>query len=245
MTNPGPVGPTHPPLDAASPADTATANKARVADVRLDAALLVICKTPAPGRTKTRLCPPLSAEQASAVAWACVLDTLDLAVAVPARRHVLVLDGEPGPWIPDQFEVIAQRGVGLAERLANAFAEVADDAVVIAMDTPQVRVDELSQALAAVTATPPKAVLGPASDGGYWAIGLPRTINPGPVFEAIPMSTAETGAAQHERLVALGCEVELLEQRRDIDDYDDLIAVASLIPGSRVARCVEAVRPRS
>ena len=51
----------------------------------------VIAKAPQPGLVKTRLCPPLSPQDACEVAWACLLDTLDAAIAVPARRHVILL----------------------------------------------------------------------------------------------------------------------------------------------------------
>ena len=62
--------------------------------------LLVIAKQPVPGRVKTRLVPPCTFEQAAALAEAALADTLQTALTVPARRRVLVLDGNPGPWLP-------------------------------------------------------------------------------------------------------------------------------------------------
>ena len=52
------------------------------------------------------------------------------------------------------------------------------------------------------------AVLGLSEDGGYWAIGLRRYL-PG-LFDGVPMSTDDTGAAQLERLVSQGLSVHLL-----------------------------------
>lgn len=196
----------------------------------LDGAVMVIAKAPMPGRSKTRLCPPLTPAQACDVAWACMHDTLATVAAVPAARRVLVLDGEPGSWIPDGFEVIAQRGDGLAERLAAAFSDVGRPAVVIAMDTPQVTADLLTQGLAIVVSEPTAASFGPAYDGGFWLLGLGARTDPDAAFSGVPMSVAHTGAAQADRLRSLGLSVRMLPELQDIDTVDDLRAVAATMP---------------
>ena len=61
-----------------------------------DTTLLVIAKQPVPGRVKTRLVPPFTHEQAAALAEAALADTLHTMLMAPARRRLLVLDGEPG-----------------------------------------------------------------------------------------------------------------------------------------------------
>jgi len=99
--------------------------------------LLVIAKEPVAGRVKTRLVPPCTPEQAAALAEAALADTLHAVLAVPARRRVLVLDGEPGPWLPPGFDVMPQCGGGLDERLAGAFAAISGPALLVGMDTPQ------------------------------------------------------------------------------------------------------------
>ncbi len=206
-------------------------------------ALMVIAKAPIPGRVKTRLCPPLDCAGACRVARACLLDTLDAAAAVPAQRHVLVFEGDPTDWCPPGWECIAQRGGFLGERLANAFQDVADAAVVIAMDTPQVSPASLRFALRALGGAggAGRAAFGPAQDGGFWAIGLPRGVDPAAVFADVPMSTGETGARQRERLVELGLEVIELETLRDIDVIADLRAVAEAAPDRRVAAVARAL----
>jgi uncharacterized protein len=205
-------------------------------------AVMCIAKTPQPGRSKTRLCPPLSPQEASEVAWASLLDSLDAVAAVPAARHVLVLDGDEGPWIPPCFEVIPQRGLGLAERLAAAFTDVDADAVVIAMDTPQVTGDMLASALAVLDRG--DSVFGPAADGGYWLIGLRRHVSPIAVFHDIPMSQATTGASQLARLDSLGLRTHHLDTLRDIDVFDDLHAVAASCEGTRLAALVASLTER-
>jgi hypothetical protein len=102
------------------------------------------------------------------------------------------------------------------------------------MDTPQVAPSDLVHALDRLAEPAIDAVLGPAADGGYWAIGLcearPR------VFLGVPMSTAGTGRAQHMRLRQLGLRVALLPALRDVDRIADARAVAALAPAGRFAR---------
>lgn len=129
--------------------------------------LLVIAKEPRPGRVKTRLTPPFTPEEAAALAEASLADTLDAVARTPARRRVLVLDGEPGPWLPAGVEVVPQCAGGLDERLAAAFAGCDGPALLIGMDTPQVTPELLTVDFAGCDAW-----FGPAADGGFWALGL-------------------------------------------------------------------------
>lgn len=207
-------------------------------------ALMVIAKAPVPGRVKTRLCPPLDLHGACRVARACLLDTLDAAAAVPAQRHVLVFEGDPTGWCPPGWECIAQRGELLGDRLANAFCDVGGAAVVIAMDTPQLNPARLGLALRWVGQAATTA-FGPAEDGGFWAIGLPLGVDPVAVFADVPMSTPITGARQRQRLVDLGLAVRSLETLRDIDNIEDLRAVAADAPHGRVAAVARALLPTS
>jgi len=195
-------------------------------------ALLVIAKAPEPGKVKTRLTPPCSPEQAAALAGAALADTLAAVQAAGATRRVLILDGPPGDWIPAGFEVVAQRGNGLAERLANGFADAGAPALLVGMDTPQVTPALLDAGLAALEAGA-GSVLGQAEDGGYWAIGL-RESDPR-VFAGVPMSTEGTGAAQRARLEALGLAVAELPPLLDVDTIADAREVAAAAPGTRFA----------
>jgi rSAM/selenodomain-associated transferase 1 len=200
----------------------------------MSAALLVLAKAPRPGRSKTRLCPPCTPRDAAALARAALADTLDTVLATPAARRVLVLDGPVGDWLAPGIEVVAQRGAGLDERLAHAFADVGGPALLVGMDTPQVTRGDLARGLERLAAPGVDAVLGPATDGGYWAIGL-REAQPR-AFLGVPMSTAWTGRAQHERLRRLGLRVALLPALRDVDRIADARAVAALAPAGRFAR---------
>ncbi|MGW0699841.1 TIGR04282 family arsenosugar biosynthesis glycosyltransferase [Streptomyces sp. NPDC002867] len=192
--------------------------------------LLVIAKQPLPGRVKTRLTPPFTAEEAAALAEAALTDTLAAVAVTPADRHVLVLDGSPGPWLPPGFEVLPQCAGGLDERLAAAYAACTGPALLIGMDTPQVTPGLLTPAL---DFGGHDAWFGPAADGGFWALGL-ATPDPA-LLLGVPMSVPETGAVQYERLRAAGLRTGLLPRLRDVDTAADAAAVAGEAPTGRFA----------
>ncbi len=196
-------------------------------------ALLVIAKEPIPGRVKTRLTPPCSPADAATLAAAALSDTLDVVARTPAARRVLVFDGDPRRWRRAGFEVIAQRGNGLDERLAAAFQDVDGPALLVGMDTPQLTMRLLQDGLRALSRPTVDAVLGPATDGGYWSVGLKRR---GPdVFSGVPMSCETTWSRQRARLQQLDMRVYEQPALRDVDTIEDARAVARDVPGSRFA----------
>lgn len=205
--------------------------------IPLPAQLLVLAKEPRPGRVKTRLSPALTPEQGAAVAAAALADTLRAVAATPVARRVLVLDGARSFPVPPGFDVLPQRGDGLGERLAAAFADAAADCdlplLLVGMDTPQVTSDLLERAVRSLLRDGP--VLGHAADGGWWALGLPAP-HPG-AFAGVPMSTGHTGAAQAARLAELGLTPVELPVLRDIDLPSDLQEVLRQVPAdSALAR---------
>jgi glycosyltransferase A (GT-A) superfamily protein (DUF2064 family) len=198
--------------------------------------ILVIAKQPFPGRVKTRLCPPCTPTQAAAVASAALADTLEVAEATRAMRRTLVLSGEYEP--PAGWCVVAQYGDGLGERLANAFMDTAIPGVpslLIGMDTPQITpalLDRVALALGGAD-----AVIGPAEDGGWWALAL-RDPAQAAVLRDIPMSTADTHALTVAALLARRLVVRATARLRDVDTVDDALAVARACPTGRFAAAV-------
>lgn len=201
-----------------------------------EVALVVISKAPLPGRCKTRLCPPCEPAEAARLGEAALRDTLAAVAHTPARRRLLALDGAPGAWLRPGFELRAQCGGGLGERLGHALGVTGGAALVVGMDTPQLTPALLTAAGRRLLEPGVDAVLGPAVDGGYWTIGLRR---PDPrVFEGVPMSTTRTGSLQLRRLGALGLRVAILPTLRDVDTMDDALCVARDAPGTRFAQAV-------
>lgn len=201
--------------------------------------LAVLAKEPRPGFAKTRLSPPCTPLGAATVAEASLAATLQTVRRTPAAARTLVLDGEPGPWLPRGFEIEAQAAGDLDARLTAAF-EVClargAPVVLVGMDTPQLRPSHLLAAAAALRDH--DAVVGPAFDGGYWLVGL-RWLHPN-AFSDVPMSTAATFTAQYDRLVKCGYTVAVVEALRDVDTMADAREVAALAPSGRFARAVAA-----
>ncbi|MDQ4131891.1 MAG: DUF2064 domain-containing protein [Actinomycetota bacterium] len=199
----------------------------------LPVALIVLAKVPVAGRVKTRLCPPCSEAEAAELAAAALADTLDAVAVTPVARRVLVLHGQSGQWLPPGFEVVAQRGDTLARRLVAAFEDVGGPALLIGMDTPQVTPSLLTAAAEGLLSDGTDAVLGPAEDGGLWALGLRRADRR--VFDGVPMSQPCTGSEQLARLRGVGLAVRVLPGQRDVDDFDDARTVAAGAPDTRFA----------
>jgi rSAM/selenodomain-associated transferase 1 len=207
--------------------------------------VVIMAKAPVPGQVKTRLCPPLTPDQAAAVAEAALLDSIAAVEASSARSAVVALEGPRGTWLSPRTLVLTQRDGPFGRRLAgaidDAWAGSARPVLVIGMDTPQLRGADLDAAARPLLRGdgPVQAVLGPAEDGGYWCIGVRRPI-PG-LFDGVPMSTAHTCRDQRARLAELEVTYQLLPEQRDVDEIDDALAVAGLVPGSHFARCLRAV----
>lgn len=198
--------------------------------------LLVIAKAPVPGRVKTRLCPPCTPDGAAAVAAAALADTLDAASAAAAVRRTVVLSGQhpaPAGW-----RVVPQRGDGLDERLAYAFADTALPGVaslLVGMDTPQLDAGLLAALAAGLDGA--DAVLAPAADGGWWALAL-RDPAAAAALRGVPMSRADTGARTGAALHRAGLRVAAGPPLRDVDTAADAWAVAAVRPSSRFAAAV-------
>ncbi|GAA2148339.1 TIGR04282 family arsenosugar biosynthesis glycosyltransferase [Actinomadura napierensis] len=205
--------------------------------------LVVIAKQPVPGRVKTRLTSAYTPVLAGALADAALHDTLAAVAATPAPRRVLALAGTPGPWLPDGFAVLAQRGGGLDDTLAHAFADACDGRplVLIGMDTPQVTPALLARAGRALRSH--DAVFGPARDGGFWLLGLRRPDER--LLLGVPMSRPDTGALQLARLRAAGLRVARMPELTDVDTPPDAEAVAAAAPGGRFAAAVRALGTRT
>ncbi|MEJ8641209.1 DUF2064 domain-containing protein [Streptomyces sp. MS1.HAVA.3] len=192
--------------------------------------LLVIAKAPVAGRVKTRLTSAFTPQQAADLALASLRDTLDAVLATPARRRLLVLDGEPGPWLPDGIGVVPQVAGGLDVRLAAAFAVADGPALLLGMDTPQVTPGLLA---AGLDFTEADAWFGPADDGGFWALGLAEA-DPA-LLLGVPMSVAHTGEVQRQRLAEAGLAVRDLPELCDVDTPADAARVAAIAPRTHFA----------
>ncbi len=194
--------------------------------------IVVIAKRPIAGRVKTRLVPPLTPAEAAALAAAALTDTLRAVAETPACRRVLAFDGPVDGWLPGGWSHCTQPPGGLDVRLVAAFETLADEpAVLVGMDTPQLRPRHLTR----FDPSEFDACLGPADDGGYWAIGFRNPSIARAAITGIPMSSDRTAALQLDRLADLGLRVQLLDGLVDVDTIDDAHRVAAQAHGTEFA----------
>jgi hypothetical protein len=206
----------------------------------------VVAKAPRAGFVKTRLCPPFTLAQAAELAAAALADTIETvsqAIAVGlVSRAFIVLDGDPALIaVPPEWAVLAQSAGELDRRLATAFDDIYRIApapiLLIGMDTPQLTITHLAIACEALSRRGVDAVIGPATDGGFWALGLRKPDEQ--LLLGVPMSTAWTGRAQIERLLAHGLNIVSVDEMCDADDATSAWVVAAAAPDGRFARQLE------
>ena len=218
--------------------------------------LLIMAKAPVAGQAKTRLAPAFGADGAAQIAAAALLDTLDAVGSWDVAARVVALSGDLDLATGcseitrslERFLVIPQHGATFADRLVRAHSDAARSGypvLQIGMDTPQVEGDLLSRSAGMLLADRVDAVLGPATDGGWWALGLsdPAAAS---VLAGIPMSRDDTGGLTRAALANRGCVVSELPELTDVDTPEDARAVASAMPAvSRFRQTLEALDARS
>ena len=175
------------------------------------------------------------------MARAALDDTLSTVDQCATGRRTLVVSGTyPAP---PGWQVIPQRGDGLGERLAHAFADTDDGgpALLVGMDTPQLTAELLTAVARGLDDA--DAVLGPADDGGWWTLALRRPIHAA-VLRTVPMSTSDTYRLTRTALRQLGLRVAEGPRLRDVDTADDAWTVAHECPDGRFAAAVRIHLPR-
>ncbi len=192
--------------------------------------VLILAKAPQVGQVKTRLCPPLTPDQASAFHGAMLRDTLTLVRSFASGRY-LAYSGDR-LWFdahcPD-FYLFAQQGEDLALRLHHSLDFVLrwqQPVICIGSDSPQLSLSVLQKAQVLLQRHP--VVMGPALDGGYYLIGL-RQFQP--LFLGMPMSTPGLRAATEERCRTLGLSIGYLDTLRDLDTWEDVLDQRSQLRG--------------
>jgi rSAM/selenodomain-associated transferase 1 len=196
---------------------------------RARGALVVLAKAPRPGTVKTRLCPPLTPDEAAELS-ACMLADVLAASAELAREQQLVAIlalhpaqacGETARGVPTGFRVVPQRGADLGERMEWAVREAcaggAARVLLRGSDSPLIDGGVVREALAALDEA--DLVLRPDQDGGYGLVGMRR---PAPGLFDHPMSTASVLADTLANAARHGLCARVLAPGFDVDTFADL-----------------------
>ena len=192
--------------------------------------LLLFARTPAAGKVKTRLVPPLSEDEALRLYVAFLEDAAEI-YSAPGRWQG-VLDAEPDPDDPTLRTLFArpwrrcrQAGGDLGARLAASFerefSRGAPAVVAVGSDHPALEKRLIGEAFGRLSGGV-DAVVIPAQDGGYCAIGLAAGAPVREVFAGIPWSSPAVLEATRRRFVALALEAAVLEPAYDVDRPEDL-----------------------
>jgi hypothetical protein len=199
-------------------------------------ALVIFAKAPIPGQVKTRLCPPLTPDEAATLHGSFVLDTLErtktatttfklsldryLACA-PSSTHVFfrIMEERQGVRLIDQ--VGDDLGARMHQAFETLFAREYQHGLIVGTDTPSLPLERYEQAVTLLESS--DLVLGPALDGGYYLIGLNR-LTP-ELFTDIPWSTEQVLALTQQKAHTLGLKTSLLAPWRDVDTISDLEAL--------------------
>ena len=194
----------------------------------------VFAKQPVPGRVKTRLAADWDVDRAATLYECFVRDLLNRFRDAGDRRVVgFAPDLEAArDWFGSaapgsQWTLWAQPEVGLGGRMEAFFTAWGDDdadrTLLIGSDSPSIPDSWLDHAWRLLEDS--DCVIGPASDGGYWLIGLRGSVTSEArraVFDGVDWSTANVLAQSVERVARVGLRLELLPVWYDVDSAEDV-----------------------
>ena len=195
-------------------------------------ALGIMCKVPHSGWSKTRLCPPLTPDEAAELSRCFIADVAESIATLSQAENVRGVavytpegaeEGFDG-LLPEGFARVAQRGGDLGERLLNATSDLLgvgfEAACLINSDSPTLPPRVLFDVVKVLRQPGDPVVLGPAIDGGYTLIGLKRPR--AALFQGIAWSTNQVLVQTLSCAAAEGLPVSLLPLWYDVDDEASL-----------------------
>jgi uncharacterized protein len=206
-----------------------------------------MCKAPLPGRTKTRLASGIGAVAAAELAGCFLRDVAAAIEAIPTalgRRGYGVYAPVGAEQVlrdllPAAFGLLLQAGDDFGEVLFGAARDLLaaghDCVLLVNGDSPTLPSRFLVQAIEALRRPGDRMVLGPASDGGYYLIGLKRPHKP--VFSQIAWGTETVAGRTRERAAEIGLETTLLPEWYDIDDLETLGWLQDELAGNSTRFC--------
>ncbi len=199
-------------------------------------ALVIFAKAPIPGEVKTRLCPPLTPDEAATLHGSFVLDMLErtkLAAAkfqLPFHRYLACAPSSALAFFKIMEErqgvrLLDQVGEDLGERMhhtsVDLFAKGYKQVILVGTDIPSLPLSVYHEAFAMLSRS--DVVLGPALDGGYYLIGLTQPTEK--LFAGVPWSTDQVLSITQQQAKTLGLSVGLTTAWRDVDSIADLQAL--------------------
>ncbi len=212
--------------------------KTPVYNLLLRPVIILFAKAPVPGRVKTRLFPRLSPAEAASLHDAFVRDTiLSFEALSDCADLELHSDARAAGWAPKGWTMRLQQegdlGLKMFQALSGALGRGHERAIIVGSDAPTLPVAHLR----ALLACDADVALGPAEDGGYYAIAC-RRVHP-EMFRDVAWSGAN---ALDETVAACGLcglSVEIGPRWWDVDTPADLERLAKIpnLPPHTAAWC--------
>ena len=179
--------------------------------------LVILAKAPRLGRAKRRLAADIGPVAALRFYRTILAQTLRRLAADPRWRTWLAVTPEPARW-PHRPQRIAQGGGDLGRRMDRAMRRLPPGPVVIVgADIPAVGRAPVAAAFRALGRA--DAVFGPATDGGYWLVGMRRRPRMPDVFAGVRWSGPHALSDSLRNLA--GLEVWQVATLADVDDGGD------------------------
>jgi uncharacterized protein len=195
--------------------------------------LIVFCREPLAGHTKTRLIARLGAANAAELSGAFIVDALAKCRALAPRRIVIAGSAPAGAENSDYLRRIARRfgadlvdqgGGSLGARMARSLEPYrTDGAVLFGTDTPSLPPHLLSRSVALLQRG--TVVIAPSLDGGYYLVGV-RGPMPD-IFRAIAWGRSNVLSETVARLRRQGTGYALGPAWYDVDRFSDVALLAA------------------
>lgn len=187
-------------------------------------ALIIFVKNLVEGHVKTRLAATVGNKKAMEIYQRLIAHTYDVVQDFKADKFIFYSAFiEDDIWQNDFFEKHVQAGNDLGERMKNAFASVFEKGftkiIIIGTDCPGINESILEKAFSNLNKT--DVVIGPASDGGYYLLGVKKSHSF--LFENIQWSTNKVLAATIELCKKHQLSYSLLSELSDVDEEKDLV----------------------
>lgn len=187
-------------------------------------ALVIFVRNPILGQVKTRLAKDIGDERALAIYLQLLEHTLKITRSLSFRKFIYYADevSDYDLWSVPGYTKRMQSGTNLGERMLNSFKELFEQGftriVIIGSDCLQLQAENLQEAVTLLESN--TAVIGPASDGGYYLLGLTKLYPD--LFVNKPWSTDQVLTKTIDDFNNQGISYALLEELSDIDDITDL-----------------------
>lgn len=204
--------------------------------MKRDELIIVFTKPAEPGKVKTGLLPILTREEAAEFHLAALADTLAVVKRTlrgPVEVHVAgdrddaaeLRALHPAHTVRQQCE--GDLGDRLIHAFAESFARGVRRVLILGSDHPTLPAGYIADALQQLEDA--DVVIGPARDGGHYAVAIRSTSWPEAriIFRRIPWSTAGVLRASLERADLVDLDVVLMPDWYDVDSPDDLQALRS------------------